>query len=446
MLHKCSRIIILLIALCAFGLMHKSLLAVVDLGELERHGQSAPLYPIAIESNFPKALQIASAAFRLHGSYRLVPVSEAVFIFRFNQKDTSRLELTIESGRPLQVQFRQEILGETMEGMILKACDLAVTKTIGLPGFFSGKIVFVKTAKTKEMQKNIVPSSKTNHSLNHQVAANVSHRVSEICISDLFFSKVQQLTHDKTYSVTPHWSSDGMRILYTGYLNGFPDLFAIDLKNGRRRPFATYQGVNTGGVFHPSNNQVAMVLSSPGNPEIYVANGQGKNPVRLTHSKQAIEASPTWSPDGKRLAYTSDRMGGPQIFVLDWDGKKGTSERRLTHKVSGYCAEPNWNPLAGNLIVFTAAVSKTFQIALLDMATQKTRFLTNPPGDAVEPFWLNDGRHLIFTRRQNGDERLCLMDTVTGKETPLHGSDLGSLSQASFFYPKSELQSSQHLK
>lgn len=439
MYKKISGIIALTFTLLAFVATNNSYSAIVDLGELQRQGQSAPLYPIAIESNVPKALQLANAAFRLHGSYRLVPITEAVFIFRFNQKDISRIELSIESGRPAQIQFHQEIMGETFEAALLKACDLAVTKTIGLPGFFSGKIAFVKTVKTDELKSTIPLVHKTSVGLNHQARHNSPHRVSEICISDLFFCKVLQLTHDNTYSVTPHWASDGTRILYTGYLSGFPDLFAIDLKNGRRRPFAAYQGVNTGGVFHPSGNQVAMVLSSPGNPEIYVANGQGKNPVRLTHSKQAIEASPTWSSDGKRLAYTSDRMGGPQIFMLDWDGKKGTSERRLTFKVSGYCAEPHWNPTVGNLIVFTAAVSKTFQIALLDMITQKTCFLTNPPGDAVEPCWLNDGRHLIFTRRQNGDERLCLMDILTGKETPLHGSESGSLSQASFFYPKSDL-------
>lgn len=460
--RKFWKIGVRLMCMFFFGFGVSNLEAVVDLGELQRQGQGAPIYPIAIESNAPKALQLANAAFRLHGSYRLVASAEAVFIFRLNQKDTSRVELVIESGHPAQVQFRQEVMGESLESALLKACDLAVTKTIGLPGFFAGKITFVKTIKTNQRQlqntgtgkmaltktekidqnqsqeKSTVnfQSGKVTYSMNGKSMKSTPPRISEICTSDLFFHKILQLTDDKKHSVTPHWSNDGMRIVYTGYLDGFPDLFVIDLQNGRRRPFAAYQGVNTGGVFHPTGNQVAMVLSSPGNPEIYVANGQGKNPIRLTHSPQSIEASPTWSPDGKKLAYTSDRMGGPQIFMLDWGGKKGRSERRLTFNMSGYCAEPHWNPVMANSIAFTAAISKTFQIALLDLTTQKACPLTNAPGDAVEPCWLNDGRHLIFTRRQNGDERLCLIDTLTGKETLLHGSELGSLSQASFFYPK----------
>lgn len=397
---------------------------VVDLGELQRQGQGAPIYPVAIESNVPEGLQLANAAFRLHGAYRLVGKEESVFCFRLQKTGASRVELSIESGRPLQVQFRQELMGETFEVALLKACDQAVKKTLGIPGFFSGKLAFVQHKGT------LKPSPKRRIQRLNEASG---HRATEICTSNLFFQRVTQLTQDQKHSVTPHWSKDGNKIVYTGYLNGFPDLFVMNLKTKKRHAFASYAGTNTGGAFSPDGKQVAMILSSSGNPEVYVAHANGQHPMRLTRSK-AVEASPTWSPSGRKLAYTSDRMGGPQIFEMDLS--KGRAERRLTFKVSGYCAEPHWNPIFEDQLACTAAVSKTFQIAILDLKTGSSRFLTKPPGSAVEPCWLNDGRHLVFTRRQNGDERLCLLDTVTGKETPLHGSELGSLSQPSFFYPE----------
>lgn len=378
---------------------------VTDLGELSRQVQGAPVYPITIASTTADLANLANAAFRLHGGYRIVPPAEAAFTFRLNRVGANRVEIVIESGRPAQVQFRQEVVGADSQQAALKACDLAVEKTMGLPGFFAGKLAFVSERGAWK----------------------------EIFVGDLFFQKTKQVTHDKHHSVTPHWSPDGRSLLYTGYyLSEFPDLFLIDLQTGRRRPFATYQGTNMGGVYSPSGSQVAMILSSSGNPEVYVADAQGKKPKRLTQTK-GLEASPTWSPDGRRLIFTSDRLGGPQLFEMNLADK---STRRLPVNLSRYCAEPSWNPANPSLVAFTAAVSKTFQVAIFDYKASKARFLTQGPGDCLEPCWLPDGRHLIFTRRKNREERLCILDTVTGKESPLHSAAFGNASQAAFVYPR----------
>ncbi len=379
---------------------------VTDLGELNRKADSIPVYPIVVSSSTPEIVQLANAAFRLHGGFRLTnDPNEAVFTFRFNRIGPNRVELAIESGRPAQLQFRQEVLSDDASKAILKACDLAVEKTLGLPGFFAGKLAFVSERGAWK----------------------------EIFVGDLFFQKTQQITHDKHHSVLPHWSPDGRSLVYTGYyLSEFPDLFLVDLQTKRRRPFAAYQGTNTGAVYSPSGKQVAMILSSTGNAELYVADAQGKNPKRLTRTK-ALEASPTWSPDGRKLIFTSDRLGGPQLFEMNLIDR---STRRLPTNLSRYCAEGTWNPVYAPIIAFTAAVSKSFQIALFDYKEGKARFITQGPGDCLEPCWLNDGRHLIFTRRKNKTEQLFILDTWTGKEVPLHNPSFGHSCQASFVYTK----------
>lgn len=376
---------------------------VTDLGQLTRQSTAVPIYPIAIISPMADVLQLSQAAFKLHGGYRIVGTQEAAFTFRLTRVGTNRIELIIESGRPAQVQLKQEVLGADNQQAILKACDLAVQKTLGIPGFFAGKITFVSERGAWK----------------------------EIFAGDLFFQKTRQLTHDKHHGVTPHWSPDGQKILYTTYLSEFPDLYVIDLTSGRRRPFATYQGINTGGNYSPNGHHVAMVLSSSGNPEIYLSGANGKNPKRLTQTK-ALEASPCWSPDGQKLIFTSDRLGGPQLFEMHMHDH---SVRRLPLNLSRYCAEASFNPIINQpSIAFTAAVSKTFQIAIFDYKTGKSRFITEGPGDSIEPCWLSDGRHLIFTRRQKKQEQLYILDTVTGKQTPLHSVEFGNTSQAQFVY------------
>jgi len=375
--------------------------SVIDLGELTRQG--APTYPIAIRSEKKEVSQIAQAAFRLHGSYEIVSADQAVFHFDFEHPTDTSIDLVIRSGQPSVVQLRQTLTAHHLFQAALKACDLAVQKTLGIPGFFAGKIAFV---------------SQKGHA-------------KEIFTSDILFQHIKQLTHDQHHSVTPHWSPDGRYLTYTGYyLSEFPDLFLIDTATGKRKAIATYQGTNTGGVFSPSGQQLAMILSSSGNPELYIAGAQGQNPKRLTHEK-SLEASPTWSPDGQKIAFTSDRLGGPQIFEMTLASRQ---VKRLPLNISGYCAEAAWNPKDAHQLACTAAVSKSFQIALYDFRQAKARFITQGPGDCLEACWLNDGRHLIFTRRQGQNKILVLLDTLTGKQVPLHGERLKNASQAAFVY------------
>jgi TolB protein len=72
-----------------------------------------------------------------------------------------------------------------------------------------------------------------------------------------------------------------------------------------------------------------------------------RNRKRLT-SNRAIDTSPTWSPDGKQISFTSNRDGTPQIYVMDADG---SNQRRLTY-VGGDNRESEWSPI-GNRISFT---------------------------------------------------------------------------------------------
>jgi TolB protein len=219
-------------------------------------------------------------------------------------------------------------------------------------------------------------------------------------------------------------------LVYTTYYKtGFPDIYKIDLGSGSKTPIATFKGTNTGATFSPDGRQIAMTLSGTGNSEIYVSDSRGKNMRRLTTNK-SLEASPSWSPDGRRLVYTSDAPGRPQLFEIS---STGGPARRLPTNISSYCAEPVWNPTDESQIAFTAAVSGGFQIALYDTKTRTSKILTRG-ASSLEPAWLRDGRHIVFTRRDGANTRLMLLDTVSEKVSPLHNPSFGDTSSASYVY------------
>jgi TolB protein len=339
--------------------------------------------------------------FGLHGGFRIDPRARTEFVFAFEPQGTGCL-LTISSAG--QTLLREMVTGRSATDAVLRAADLAVRRTLGSPGFFGGQLAFVSTRSGQ----------------------------SEIYTSDLLFSNTRQLTADRGLVLLPAFAPNGTRLLYTGYhRTGFPDIYQVDLASGRRTTFASFKGMNTGAVFSADGNRIAMVLTGPGNAEIFVADARGQNLQRLTRTP-AIESDPSFSPDGRRLVFTSDSMGKPQIFTMDVDG---ANYQRVPTNISRVCSEPVWNPRDPDLIAFTAASGRSFQLALYSFTNRQSRMLTSAAGDAVHPVWLNDGRHLIYTSRNAAVRRLMVLDTHSGRAVPLSPAEFGDCEQADFIYP-----------
>jgi TolB protein len=358
---------------------------------------NAKVIPVRIESDQAGLRRLAQSAFSAHGAFRVEAGAGASYTLRFSVASTTSVRLTIESGTPARAIYNQTANGTSLTNALLRAADSAVSYLAKTPGFFAGRLTFISEASGR----------------------------SEVYTSDLFFGEMLQLTHDGAQSITPRWSPDGRYILYTGYFrNGAPDIFKIDTVSNQRTSFVSVKGTNNGARFSPNGSQVAMILSGAGNPEVYLSDPEGRGITRLTRTDRQIEATPSWSPDGSRLVVASDALatGKPQLFLLS---RSGGSLRRIPTNISGYCAEPDWNHANPDLVAFTAATGGTFQIAVYSFATGESRFVSRGPGDGVEPCWLSDGRHLLYTSRSSGVQRVFILDTETGRATPLSPTSLG---------------------
>jgi TolB protein len=345
---------------------------------------------------------LALVAFGAHGAYRLV-ASGYDYDVRFSLLGTAQVRVDVARADG-QVVASESVSGTSTRNAFLRAADIAVTRTTGLRGFFASRLAFI--------------SERTGHR--------------EVYTSDLFFGEAQQITHDRALAVSPRWSSDGHRILYTSYFqSGRPDVFELVNDDGgwRRETFASFQGTNGGAHFSPDGSQVAMVLSGEGNPDIYVSNAEGRSVSRRTRSRTA-KASPCWSPDGGRLVFTSEP--GPQLYIMYASG--GTPQRLYTD-ISTYCAEPDWSRGDPNKLAFTIGVGRRFQVAVYDFSTRTSQQVSHAPYDAVGPCWLADGRHLVYTARTPGGSSIWILDTVSGRTRQISKSVLMPASEASVCGP-----------
>jgi len=362
--------------------------------------------PIAIQSDDRPTLALAQLVFSAHGGFQLAPATSAQYTLTFTPLPGDRCQARITSGESARVRYEGTANGTSPANALYRAADEAVRQITGQPGFFAGKIAFV----SKRSGAN------------------------EIWMSDLFFRNVKQLTSDGSNALRPYLSPNGNLLFYRGFhRTGFPDVFKVDLTTGQRTPFASYRGTNAGGAVSPNNQQVALTLSATGNMELYVAGVAGTSkPSRLTYTDDAAETSPTWSPDGQRLVFTSDQLGGPQLYEIP---ARGGTMTRLRTNISGYCAEANWNPRDENKLIFTASLNRGYQLALFDFATNSAQQLTRGGSDAKEAVWLNDGRHVLFTQKEGGGtEFLVILDTETGRRTRVSPAAFGNVSQPTYAY------------
>lgn len=229
----------------------------------------------------------------------------------------------------------------------------------------------------------------------------------ELYLCDADGGGLRQVTQDRKIVVGPNWGPNGESLVFTSYLRGFPDVYRIDLRRGRRERISGYGGLNTGSSISPDGKELALILSKDGNPELYVKNLRNGDLRRLSATRRATEASPTWSPDGRQLVYVSDQSGSPQLYIISREGGRPTRlSRRGTENVA-----PDWGP--NNLIACASRSGGRYEIAIIQPSTGQTTYLPGDGADYEDPSWAPDGRHIVASRSVNYQSSLYLLDTIS---------------------------------
>ncbi len=218
--------------------------------------------------------------------------------------------------------------------------------------------------------------------------------------------------------VTGKWVVSGGQVRLTGQVLDFParrPILARDYAGpvqGWRslvHQFADDVVMQFTGELGVSSTRIAFVVRDGRNKELYAMDADGAGAAALTHD-HSIAQSPSWSPEGSLLLFTSYRNGtGPQLFVIPARGGRSflISGRKGNNTSASYSPD-------GREIACTLSQDGNPEIYVLDARGGAPRRLTNNRAIDTSPAWAPTGREIAFTSDRGGSPQVYVMDRDGG--------------------------------
>lgn len=237
--------------------------------------------------------------------------------------------------------------------------------------------------------------------------------------SDLYFlectrelqarGEPQRLTYDHRPTSSPVWTPDGRAILLTRFgLPGRQSLWKVTLSPKRQEPLPI-----------ADDNAFALTLSTPGDRLVYTRQRNNTNlwavdlPIPSSGKSTAAvprpwisssrdDVSPSFSPDGRRVAFQSSRSGWGEIWMADRDGSHVHQVTQLRGSVAGF---PHWSP-DGKRIVFHSRQQSYARLSILDLSTATPEPVAYQAVNEIMPTWSHDGQWIYFVSPRSGEPQV----------------------------------------
>jgi Tol biopolymer transport system component len=239
-----------------------------------------------------------------------------------------------------------------------------------------------------------------------------SNRVggSKLFVARLDGTGLRQLTSGPGEDVTPVWSRDGTQVAFASTRGGNEDVWIVRADGTELRNVTNHAS----GDSHPSwspDGKVIVFCSTRGdgeNDSIYTLNVDGSGLRRLTDNGEGglnWDTFPSFSADGRKILFrrllrvraSDGTLTNSEIMSMNSDG---TGVVNLTRN-PWFDGWPSWSP-DGLRIAFSSNRSDPYQIYVMNADGSGVTQIVNSPYTDVRPQWLPDGRGLVFNREHDG--------------------------------------------
>lgn len=252
-------------------------------------------------------------------------------------------------------------------------------------------------------QEEGIASSRILYS--HQKPSSNGAWNAEIMECDWDGENARTVTNEKAYCVTPVLIPKGAGLtrdlfLYVSYKTGQPKIFISSLEEGKGKKVVDIRGNQILPAISRTRDKIAFICDASGRTDLFVQpiepeTGRTGTPKQLFSYPKSTQASPTFNPDGSKIAFVSDKDGAPRIY---WISSEAQSKRQTAHLITKKSREsscPTWSP-DGTKLAYSAKTEGIRQIWTYDFTTGEESQLTFGPGNKENPCWASNSMHLVF--------------------------------------------------
>jgi len=230
-------------------------------------------------------------------------------------------------------------------------------------------------------------------------------------------SNVIKLTRDVRRNFSPDISSDGTKLVFVSSRDGHEDLYIMNHDGSQvMRLTEKFNLSNAGPTWSPDGKKVAFVsfTGSPMTPDadIYIINSDGSCLERITMTGDNF--APHWSPDGKKLLFVSARTGYEEIYILDLETKDVSQITELKSQIGS----PRWSPDGSKVAFMINKHNRSSHICIISADGSHYQELTE--GDLAYnyvPYWAPDGQSLVYISSESHVQDIYIMKFKWVKKT-----------------------------
>ena len=238
----------------------------------------------------------------------------------------------------------------------------------------------------------------------------------ELAVLDLRTGRARKLLSGEQSLMSPAYSPCGSTVAYHADFEGDEDhdIFTVSADGRARRRVTRDCADNQHPRFSPDGKRIAFISNRDGDMEnLFVSDLRGRSVRKLSNEELPVRTL-EWSPDGSRMAFGTGIGDEDYISVVDIE--KGKARRVLSKRGIEYgangdfgAATSNWSP-DGSRLLFTSNEDDQFDIGELELSSRRTRWLVRSKGEKMCPQWSPDGGRLAYLETEDPGVLLKVKD------------------------------------